>query len=123
MRLPIDQVETIPPLHQAALTGDVAAATALLKAGVSPDEPVTVTQRQRTHTGFDGEPYSVTWSPLHTAVERGQVAVARLLLEYGANRDSPGPDNATPLHLAAQAGNREMVEVLLSYGAKRDAQR
>ncbi|KAH0536570.1 hypothetical protein FGG08_006578, partial [Glutinoglossum americanum] len=87
-------------LHEAACSGDEAAARLLLEMGVD------VATKDKSG-----------WTALHWAAERGHEAVVQLLLEKGADvaaKDEPG---LTALHLAAWMGREAVAQLLLEKGA------
>ncbi|CAM9659045.1 unnamed protein product, partial [Hapterophycus canaliculatus] len=90
-----------PILSCAAKNGVPGIVSALLRAGLSPNE------RDR-----DG------WAPIHDAAKGNHVKVLRLLLEAGAEKDAPTQRGKwTPLHLACWYTNVECVQELLRWGA------
>ena len=100
-----------PPLHDAALKGDVRTAKELLDKGANVDEGVSVGIR------------SLAITPLMYAAGKGHLEVVKLLVERGANVNavySPGGVSRTPLAFAAIAGHKEIVKYLVDKGADID---
>ena len=95
------QVRSMPPLHEAALAGDIERVKLLLAKGADVNEK-------------DEEGKGRT--ALHCACEKGDAEVARLLISKGAHIHAIGWRN-TPLHFAAMSGDKATVELLLSKGA------
>ena len=90
-----------PPLHLVVYENDLAAVTALLKAGADPNGN------------------GCSWNtPLKIAVDRADVALPVLisLLAAGADPDAPG-SGETPLYHAIQRNNLAAITVLLNAGA------
>jgi ankyrin repeat protein len=88
------------PIADAAMNGDSAAVTSLLK------NKADVNAQQA-----DGS------SALQWAVYRGDAAMTDALLAAGANFHLANRDGATPLYLASQHGSAPMIEKLLKAGA------
>ena len=98
-----------PPLHDAALKGDVRAAKDLLDSGVNVDKDMPF--------GFPG------MTPLIYAVATGHLEVVKLLVERGANVNAvfnPGGVSRTPLAFAAMKGHKEIAKYLVDKGADID---
>jgi len=91
-------------LHWAAYHGDVHSATALLRAGASPDV--------RTVVGM---------TPLVLACESGNARLVRLLLKAGADPNQTLSHGETPLMMAARTGTVPVLKELISRGARVDA--
>ncbi|KAI9335978.1 ankyrin repeat-containing domain protein [Obelidium mucronatum] len=88
------------PLFRVSGTGDVAAVTALIRAGADVNA--------KDHAG---------WSPLHEACLEGQLETSTLLITYGADVNALGFENQTPLHDAVGSNHYDVVELLLAHGA------
>ncbi len=88
------------PLHDAARSGDLAKARALIGEGALIDA-----------RSARGE------TPLILAILAGNEAIAELLIEHGAAVDARNTGGFTPLHAAAYAGDRAMAELLIERGA------
>ena len=95
----VNEISTL--LHQAALTGRVGTAKALLKRGAWVDAKA------------DGGR-----TPLHQAARSGHVRVAKVLLSQAAQVDAKTDGGRTPLHEAARSGHVDVAKVLLSQGAQ-----
>ena len=78
----------MPPLVDAVLAGDVAAAERALDAGARPD------------------------GVLHVAAERGPLALVELLIRRGAIEWKPDAAGRTPLDAAREGGAADIVELL-----------
>jgi ankyrin repeat protein len=83
-------------LHWAAERGDVAMATALLKAGAKPS----------------GTTVNGGYTPLHIAARSGSAEIVKALLAAGADPKAVTTTGATAMHLAAEAGNAEAIKAL-----------
>ncbi|MDQ3272376.1 MAG: ankyrin repeat domain-containing protein [Pseudomonadota bacterium] len=81
----------------AALKGDLAAATSLLK--------------REAHVNKTG------WAPLHYAATSGSLPILSLLLEQHAYIDAESPNGSTPLMMAAMYGTPQAVKLLIDAGA------
>lgn len=93
-------------LQAAVRAGDLAQASALLRAGADPD--------RRDHEGF---------TPLMIAAGLGQPQMAELLLTAKADVLAVEPRmGATALHKAALAGSTDVIALLLDHGAFIDQQ-
>src|SRR5688500_4939826 len=88
-------------LHLAAEEGALAAAKALVAAGLRVDEPA----REDPET------------PLHYAAAEGHEAVARWLLDGGADVNAADKYGRTPLMNAARDGHAALAKLLLKRGA------
>ena len=102
-------VNTVDPdgttaLHWAARNNDIAAATALLKAGANPKA---------------ANRYEVT--PLYLAAQNGSAPMIQLLLKVGVDPNSATNLGETTLMTVARTGNVDAAKVLLDAGAKVDA--
>jgi ankyrin repeat protein len=95
-----EKEQPIAGLHEAAQSGDLDRAKALLDGGAEIDA--------RDTEGM---------TPLCLAAGHGRTLVAKLLLEKGANIDTTCKGDYTPLHLAAWNGHDEIVDLLLQRGA------
>jgi ankyrin repeat protein len=89
-----------PPLHDAALDGDVRRMARLIADGAD------------IHARSGPR-----WSALHWAVQSGSVNAVAVLLEHEAEIDAQDDRGRTALHYAAEGGNAPMAELLLEYGA------
>jgi ankyrin repeat protein len=92
------------PLHHAAASGHLAAASLLLASGAPPDD----TNRN-------------TWTPLHKAASAPHNAIISLLCSHGASVDSHSDEGFTPLHHVVLCGDPDIVpsavEILLNAGS------
>ena len=88
------------PLHEAARSGDVAQAQALIDSGSALDEQ-----------GDDGE------TPLNSAILSGHESLAFLLIERGADIHARNEGGFTPLHAAAYGNAVPVAERLIEMGA------
>jgi ankyrin repeat protein len=98
---PSESADGMTALHLAALRGDVAAATAAIKAGAN----LEATTRVGGYT------------PLHVASKEGHAAVVRALLDAGSKAGAVTSSKTTALHFSAAAGSVEAVAALLDRGA------
>ena len=98
---PSPSADGMTALHWAARRGDVAAATAAIKAGAK----LEATTRVGAYT------------PLHVASKEGHAAVVKALLDAGSNARAVTANKTTALHLAAAAGSVEAVAALVDRGA------
>jgi cytochrome c len=104
LHLPI--VSHAAAIHDAAKTGDVAAITAAIGAGVGVDES-------------DGGA-----TPLYLAVRGGHFAAARLLMERGADVNAAPDPRLGPALMPALAKRRiDLIDLLLDRGANPNARR
>jgi len=101
---PRPQTRLTPPLHEAALAGDIEKVKALLSKGANVNEK-------------DNE----RGTALHCASEKGHAEVAGLLINRGAYVNASSWNGMRPLHCAAASGNKETVELLLGKGAYLEA--
>ncbi len=85
-------------IHVAALNGDLAKVTGLLK-----DNPGLVLSKDS-----DGN------MPLHLAAFKGQRETVEVLLAGGAQVDALGNGERTPLHFAVIADKKDVTQVLLN---------
>jgi len=90
----------ISNLHLACESGDVDAATILLKNGARPNQVC-----------------KSDWTPLLVASGRGYSTIVELLLKFGADPNLANQSGMTPLYLAAQSGQENIVKILLAHGA------
>ena len=90
----------LPPLHQAAGNGDIAAVSALIDGGADVNEK-----------DKDG------WTPLHIAADKGQTEIALALIKARADVNAKDEDGWTPLHSAAFLGQTEIALALIKAGA------
>ncbi|EEP79701.1 predicted protein [Uncinocarpus reesii 1704] len=99
------------PLHAAVLSGDTAAAQALLDSRVFPvGEHIDLVNK---HT--DG-------APIHAAIRKGDLAMLEILLDYGAFVHRRAPDeygelSIPALTIAVRLGNADIVQALLDADA------
>jgi ankyrin repeat protein len=92
-------------IHDAALSGDVAAVAALLDA----DPALASATDDRGNTA------------LHLAAQEGQGEVVRLLLERGADPDVRNGQGIDPMTLAVYTGQDDVGRLLIEAGADPDA--
>jgi len=97
-------VETLPPLVDAAKTGNQARALALVAEGAGLDEAAA-----------DGT------TALHWAVQAADRKLVAALLEAGANANAANRYGMTPQHLAAINGDAATLRLLLAAGADPNA--
>ena len=90
-----------PPLHDAAMRGDVERVKALIKEGES------------VH-GVNSEGAT----PLHWAAFKGHVGVARVLLANGAEVNALTKKGSSPLRLATTHKQTQMIRFLKSRGGR-----
>ncbi|WP_457664693.1 ankyrin repeat domain-containing protein [Thiolapillus sp.] len=90
----------VPPLVQAAETGDLAAVEQLL------DESGTLDLKD-----------SCDWTPLMKAALNGHAAIVQRLIAAGAQIDAEDKGGYTALMLAASNNHMEVVEMLIVAGA------
>lgn len=96
------------PLHAVARKGSAKAVTALLRAGVNPNQE-------------SEEPgQSLGFTAAHYAAVADAVPVLRVLHEHGANLNHPAADQWTPLHVATYRGQSAAMEALIGMGADID---
>ncbi|XP_024218905.1 ankyrin-3 [Halyomorpha halys] len=96
-----------PPLHRAALTGNIQLATRTLSELKG--------RKCINHQDSEGE------TALHWAALRGHGAIVRSLLESGANVTNVDHCNNTALHAAACSGDIKSVRWLIMFGADPNA--
>ncbi|HEU4619919.1 MAG TPA: ankyrin repeat domain-containing protein [Gammaproteobacteria bacterium] len=89
-----------PPLVEAAKSGSVSTAAALLAEGAAVDAP-----------NAEGA------TALHYAVEREDLELAKKLLDAGASPKTATREGVTPLALAALDGDAALIDLLLAHGA------
>lgn len=94
----------MPPIVEAARSGDTAQLEELLGEGADPN----------IHAGVNH------WTPLLHAIHKNQEGSVRVLLAHGADVDLRGGGGVTPLIMASGYGYANIVRVLLDSGA--DAQ-
>ena len=90
-----------PPLHDAAMRGDVEKVTTLIREGES------------VH-GVNSEGAT----PLHWAAFKGHVEVARVLLAHGAEVNALTKKGSSPLRLATTHKQTAMIRYLKSRGGR-----
>ncbi|MCL4178779.1 MAG: ankyrin repeat domain-containing protein [Verrucomicrobia bacterium] len=93
-----------PPLHAAAIKGQLAVARFLIQQGF--DANIRDSARK---------------SPLHRAVEHGHKGMTEIFLAAKADVNAADNQQQTPLHIAAGLGFEEIAKVLLSAGADANA--
>ena len=86
------------PLHQAAQSGDVAAAEQLIAGGAK----------------VNATAYGPAWTPLHLAARDGHLAVVKLLVANGAKVNTKDRAGDRPLDLAAE--HPEISDFLRQHG-------
>lgn len=91
-------------LHEAAKTGDKAAAEEFLAKGMQVN---------------DGDRFG--WTPLHLAAWHGKTDIVELLLQNGAQVDARDKYQMTPLHWAAAYGQKDVAQLLVAKGANVNA--
>ena len=131
----------VPPVHSAALGGDVALLTSLLDKGVDVNT-ATASGSTILHMGAVGGNAEVVrfllgrgakvdvrdasgQTPLHAASEGGSVAALRLLVERGGDVGATADDGSTLLHAAAggcRAGE-DVLDFLLERGVPINAKK
>lgn len=84
---------------QATKKAQASVVTALLRAGVDPDQPSHDPDRA---------------GPLHAAAHLGDTTISQLLIEAGADICSLDAHGRSPLHMGASAGHAALVEQLLA---------
>ncbi len=92
-----------PPLHDAALRGNVKKVEELIRSGVNVNS--------RNGEGA---------TPLHWAAYKGQLEVAKILLMNGAKINDLTTKGTTPLRLAMDSKETEMIRYLTSQGGLED---
>lgn len=126
-------LDELPPLHRAAVLGDVAEARRLLKAGAGVSGPVlhlaggqpsSAEKKYRPmiklllEAGADPNHQRENGSnALHGPVARGSRSIVALLLEAGASARNADSNGMTPLHWAAARGDLPIAKLLLAKGA------
>ncbi|WP_111980098.1 ankyrin repeat domain-containing protein [Algibacillus agarilyticus] len=90
-----------PPLHDAALRGNVNTVQTLLAEGTKVDS--------KNKQGA---------TPLHWAAFKGHVEVAKILLKKGADINAETTKGSTPLRLATTHKHTDMIRYLKSQGAR-----
>jgi len=88
-------------LHKAAVQGDLAQLTEILKKGAHVNE-----QDQRGNT------------PLHLAAQRGHGILVQFLVDHKADVNRKNIFNYIPLHLASAEGHTAIVQALIVAGSK-----
>eukprot|EP01147_Barroeca_monosierra_P011214 gene11214-3268_t len=91
------------PIHQAAMTGDVAA-LAFLNDVESASSIVDTTKADGT-------------TPLLIATLMNKTKAVQLLIEQGADPNKAAMNGATPLHIASAMGHLTILHMLLDFGA------
>ncbi len=89
-----------PPLHDAAMRGNVKKINELLKKGVEVDS--------KNDTGS---------TALHWAAFKGHLDVAKVLIRHGADVNALSDRGSTPLRLATTHEKSEMIILLKNHGA------
>ncbi|PYV53773.1 MAG: hypothetical protein DMG98_20045 [Acidobacteria bacterium] len=111
---------------QAALHGELEAASALIRRGARVDLPVSaalgsIEDVRRLLAGAAGLDRHFA---LALASQFGHVEIARLLLNAGEDPNRYNPvgchSHSTPLHQAALAGHMEVIQLLVKHGARLD---
>ena len=135
--------DSLPPLHRAALDGDIHTIETLLESGADPN-----IESDQRYTAVDFATMQGNAAALHVllkaganpdrptripplcrAAGRGDSNCVRLLLRYGASANpirndgdeppvEPAYGSRIPLFAAAQGGNAECVRLLLDAGAR-----
>ncbi|AWB68002.1 hypothetical protein C2869_16920 [Saccharobesus litoralis] len=90
-----------PPLHAAAMSGDLEEVKTLISQGTKVDS--------RNKQGA---------TPLHWAAFKGHVDVAQYLVKKGANVNAVTDKGSTPLRLATTHKQQEMIQFLKRKGGK-----
>ena len=96
----------LPPLHEAAKSGNVAEIKTLIKDGADVNA--------RGRIGKDGK--DMQWTPLHEAAFENHQLAVKALIEAGADVNAKSNHQLTPLHLAAHKGD-VIVSILIKTGA------
>ncbi len=86
------------PLHQAAQSGDIAAAKELIADGAN----------------VNATAYGPAWTPLHLAARDGHLAVVKLLVAHGAKVNTKDRAGDRPLDLATE--HPEVSDFLRQHG-------
>jgi cytohesin len=89
------------PIHDAAMSGDLAGIQAELAKGVD----------------VDGLDMNFFMTPLHFAAGYGDKQTVELLIAKGATVNARAAGGTTPLLFAVQLGKKEIVELLIARGA------
>ena len=98
----------VPPLHLAAVDGDLGRPRSLLGRGGD------VNARAPDHGNV---------TPLHAAAEYGRLECARLLLERGADIEARDVEGKSALITSTGLGHLECMRLLLERGADVDAKK
>ncbi|KAK0639607.1 ankyrin repeat-containing domain protein, partial [Cercophora newfieldiana] len=123
-----------PPLHAAAIRGQLEAVRKLLSLGADIDCTDNDDETPLYGAVFDGKSNVALHlidaganihiarnpdksNPLHSAAYNGDVAVARALLQKGADVNAVAERNRTALYYAVIKDHVKMAELLLQYGA------
>ena len=119
----------LPPLQEAASSGNTRQVRALLDHGGTPDqinaalpfaacngrtEVVQLLLERGANVNFYIDNLYVTGSALQCATALGNEQMVFLLLRYGADPEFKGRSSVTPLELAKQKGNASIVKMLES---------
>lgn len=129
------------PLHEAVLSNDIKALSALLARGANPDirsksgktplfdaidknsvETVKLLLQHRCYVNqIDSSDINLVDSngsrPLHRAIEKGNRDIIELLIKAGADINAPNRRKERPIHLAVMNSNIEAVMLLIDTGA------
>ncbi len=95
---------SLPPLHQAAVNGNILQAEKLLSEGHRVSE--------RARNG---------WTPLHFAVSAGNLDIAKVFVRNNADVNRVTAYGRTAMHISSLEGNIDVMEFLLDNGAPVDS--